>query len=46
MVKFYSRNSHNYTHVYGPKMAPVILENLDVQAAVLDGEMIVWDTEN
>ena len=46
MVKFFSRNAINYTHIYGPKMAPLILENVDVQAAVLDGEMIVWDKEN
>ena len=26
-----------------PKMSSIIVQNVDAQAAVLDGEMIVWD---
>ena len=43
IVKFFSRNSNNYTHIYGPKMSSFILKNVEAQAAVLDGEMVVWD---
>lgn len=45
MVKFFTRNSNNYTRIYGPKMAVHIKENIDAQAVILDGEMVVWDNE-
>lgn len=34
------------THIYGPKMSSVIVQHLDAQAAILDGEMTVWDNLN
>ena len=37
LVKFFSRNSHNYTHIYGPKMSRVVLENINAKACILDG---------
>ncbi len=46
VVKFFTRNSNNYTRIYGPKMSNYIKENIDAQAVILDGEMVVWDTEN
>ena len=46
VVKFFTRNSNNYTRIYGPKMANCIKENIDAQAVILDGEMVVWDTQN
>jgi ATP-dependent DNA ligase len=45
MIKFFSRNSINYTHIYGPKMSQVILEQVDAKVAILDGEMVVWDIQ-
>lgn len=29
VVKFFSRNSNNYTNIYGPKMAKFIQENVE-----------------
>lgn len=46
VVKFFSRNSHNYTHIYGPKMSRVVLENINAKACILDGEMVVYDFFN
>ena len=43
VVKFFTRNSNNYTRIYGPKIAPTIKECVDAQACILDGEMVVWD---
>lgn len=40
-IKFYSRNSNDYTHIYGPKMIEIIRENVSALSAILDGEIIV-----
>ncbi len=44
VVKFFTRNSNNYTRIYGPKISAHIKECVDAQACILDGEMVVWDT--
>lgn len=46
MIKFYSRNSLNVTHIYGPKLGHVTTENVKAKAAILDGEIVVWDSLN
>jgi len=45
VVKFFTRNSNNYTRIYGPKISQHIKDNVDAQACILDGEMVVWDNE-
>ena len=45
VIKYFTRNSNNYTRIYGPKMSNYIKENIDAQAVILDGEMVVWDNE-
>jgi DNA ligase 4 len=46
VVKFFSRNSNNYTHIYGPKMAPIIRENVNAKSVILgtniDFQYIRW----
>jgi DNA ligase-4 len=44
VIKFFSRNSHNYTHIYGPKMSDIIKDNINAKSVILDGEMVVYDT--
>ena len=41
---FFSRNSKDYTKLYGPALADIIRENVFGQAIILDGEIVVWDT--
>lgn len=41
-VHFFSRNFFNHTE-YEPGMSRVILENIQVDKCILDGEMLVWD---
>lgn len=41
-IKFYSRNSHDVTHLYGPKLSPQF--DSQISSCILDGEVIVWDT--
>lgn len=43
-VMFYSRGGKDYSRIYGQKLAGFIRDNVKAQAAVLDGEVIVWDT--
>jgi len=46
-LKFFSRNSKDYTHIYGPKMKDIIRKNLlATHSAILDGEMIVVDRQS
>lgn len=46
-IRLFSRNAVDYTYLYGKALKDVIEENvLDVQACILDGELIVWDTNN
>ncbi len=40
---FFSRGGKDYSKLYGTKLAGFIRENVNAQAAVLDGEIIVWD---
>ena len=40
---FFSRGGKDYSKIYGPKLASFIRDNVNAQAAVLDGEIIVWD---
>ena len=42
-VMFFSRGGKDYSKIYGPKLAGFVRENVNAQAAVLDGEIIVWD---
>ena len=42
---FFSRGGKNYSGIYSNKMAGFIRENVNAQAAVLDGEIIVWDNK-
>ena len=44
VVKFFTRNSNNYTKLYGPQLYTLLKDNIEAQAAILDGEVIVWDT--
>lgn len=41
-VHFFSRNFFNHTE-YEPGMSSVILENVQADKCILDGEMLVWD---
>lgn len=46
-IRFFSRNAVDYTYMYGKALKDVIEDNIiDVQACILDGELIVWDTNN
>jgi len=44
---FFSRNSNDVTQLYGPKLSSHVKSALanDVAACVVDGEIIVWDSE-
>lgn len=43
-VQFISRNGINYTDLYGPFMAPIVLKQVKSGVdCILDGEMMVWD---
>jgi len=44
-VMFFSRNSNDYTNLYGGKLGSWIKSNVSGRAVVLDGEVIVWDNE-
>lgn len=44
---FFSRNSNDYTHVYGRKMSEIVRENIvKTHSGILDGEMVVVDKGN
>eukprot|EP01017_Pseudomicrothorax_dubius_P032816 TRINITY_DN4334_c0_g1_i4.p1 TRINITY_DN4334_c0_g1~~TRINITY_DN4334_c0_g1_i4.p1 ORF type:complete len:672 (+),score=145.76 TRINITY_DN4334_c0_g1_i4:1902-3917(+) len=40
-LRFFSRNSNDYTNIYGKKLSEVVRENVSAMAAILDGEVIV-----
>ncbi len=42
-VKFFTRNAVDYTYLYGPKFADLIPKCVNARAAILDGEIVVWD---
>ena len=42
-VRLFSRNGNDYTKLYGGALADYIRENVIAQAALLDGEVVVWD---
>lgn len=44
---FFSRNSNDVTQLYGPRLSAHVQASLfsNVIACVLDGEIIVWDSE-
>ena len=45
-MKFFSRNSHDYTGLYGPKLEKIIRDNIiECEKAIFDGEIIVIDKE-
>ena len=46
MVKFFSRSGKDYTKIYGTALSDFIRDNVIAQAALLDGEVIVWDKVN
>lgn len=41
LIQLFCRNSNDYTHIYGPKLIPIIRSNVNAQAGILDGEIIV-----
>lgn len=43
VIKFFSRNGHNVTAIYGPSMSPQIIKSISATAAILDGEIVVYD---
>ena len=47
IVQYYSRNGHDVSQIYGPKLSPVIKSALvsTVSECILDGEIVVWDLE-
>jgi DNA ligase-4 len=42
-VKFFTRNAVDYTYLYAPKLADVIIKSVNAKSAILDGEIVVWD---
>ncbi len=42
-LKFFSRNSNDYTHIYGPKLAQTVRDCLSAPAGILDGEIVVLE---
>lgn len=45
-MKFYSRNAHDYSALYGNKLEKVIRDNvIDCEKAIFDGEIIVINKE-
>ena len=44
---FFSRNSHDVTPIYGPKLGSEVKKAFidKVDSCVVDGEIIVWDIE-
>jgi len=42
-LKFFSRNSNDYTHIYGPKLGQIVRDSLGAPAGILDGEIVVLE---
>lgn len=45
-VQFYTRNSVDYTAIYGPKFSHLIKTSINAKSAILDGEIVVYDKVN
>lgn len=45
-VKFFTRNGIDYSYLYGPKLGNIILNSVNANSAILDGEIVVWDKKN
>ena len=45
-VQFYTRNSVDYTTIYGPKFSHLIKTSINAKSAILDGEIVVYDKVN
>jgi DNA ligase 4 len=41
-IKFFTRNSNDYTTLYGPKYSKIILQNVKTETCILDGEFLIW----
>lgn len=42
-IRFFTRNSNDYTHIYKEKMADIIRQCVSAHSAILDGEIVVVD---
>ena len=42
-LKWFTRQTTDYTEKYGPVMNDVILQNVSAEEAILDGEMVGYD---
>jgi len=42
-VKFFTRNSVDYTYLYGPKLGEIVKKSVNAKSVILDGEIVVWD---
>lgn len=42
-LKLFTRNANDYTDLYGPVLAPLIMQNVNATNCILDGEMMAWD---
>lgn len=42
-MKFFSRNSNDYTHLYGPKLGAILRSCLSASAGIIDGEIVVLE---
>ena len=45
-VQFFTRNSVDYTSIYGPKFSHLIKTSINAKSAILDGEIVVYDKVN
>ena len=45
-VQFFTRKGVDYTTIYGPKFSHLIKASVNAKSAILDGEIVVYDTEN
>jgi len=45
-LKFFSRNSNDYTHIYGPKLGQIVRDSLGAPAGILDGEIVVLEKKD
>ena len=45
-VQFFTRNSVDYTTIYGPKFSHLIKTSVNAKSAILDGEIVVYDKVN
>lgn len=43
-IRFFTRRATDYTAQYGPVFAALLRERVRAHTAILDGEMLAWDT--